>query len=176
MDPWFLPEVGGLLGALGRAGLIGPPFEGRRAAFRAGAQLLQLVSFSGCSPHIRFEPPVDGSGSFCHVTILGPYSRPRLLTGRNTRPPRCSACRSPIADWGARREAWEDSPGAPLTCPQCHLPQLPLQLHWREHAGFGRLFVSVEDVFPGEAVPVPDLLELLESATGTAWRYFFVQD
>jgi hypothetical protein len=36
--------------------------------------------------------------------------------------------------------------------------------------------VQVEEVFPGEAAPTPELMALLASLTGTVWRYFYVQD
>jgi hypothetical protein len=50
-----------------------------------------------------------------------------------------------------------------------------MALLWRKNAGFGRVFVTVEDVFPGEAVPVPTLLEGLRAASGVDWRYFYLQ-
>jgi hypothetical protein len=51
-----------------------------------------------------------------------------------------------------------------------------MDLLWRQNAGFGRLFVTIEDIFPGEAVPVPGLLDGLRRATGTDWHYFYIQD
>jgi hypothetical protein len=49
-------------------------------------------------------------------------------------------------------------------------------LDWKQSAGFGRLFVQVEEVFPGEATPTPELMLLLARLTGGDWRYFYVQD
>jgi hypothetical protein len=47
---------------------------------------------------------------------------------------------------------------------------------WKQQGGFGRLFVMVEEVFPGEAVPTPGLLDLLRDLDGTPWRHFYVQE
>jgi hypothetical protein len=36
--------------------------------------------------------------------------------------------------------------------------------------------VQVEEVFPGEAVPTPALMSMLERISGFRWRVFYVQD
>jgi hypothetical protein len=63
-----------------------------------------------------------------------------------------------------------------VVCPRCGHRQRPLELGWRRNAGFGRLFVAVEDIFPGEAVPVPSFLKGLAQATGVEWDYFYIRD
>jgi hypothetical protein len=47
---------------------------------------------------------------------------------------------------------------------------------WREKAGFGRLFVQVDEIFPGEAIPNPKLMKLLARSTIAEWRHFYIQD
>jgi hypothetical protein len=49
-------------------------------------------------------------------------------------------------------------------------------LDWKQQAGFGRRLIEVEEVFPGEAVPTQSLLDLLKRASGSGWRYFYIQD
>lgn len=175
-DARSLPDLPPLLAALEFSGLIGGPIETKTTAYRAGEQLLQLISFTGCSPHIRFDPPPDGIGAFCHLLIWGPYPTPRLLWGRNTRPPRCAYCRTLIKDWKERRGIWERFPERPFPCPSCTHQQSPLSLSWRENGGFGRFFITVEEVFPGEAVPLPALMDHLAQVSGQPWRYFYIQD
>ena len=175
-DARLVPDLPALLATSERSGLIGSPLDTRMDAYLAGDQLLQLISFTGCSPRIRLEPPPGGSGAFCHLQIWGPYPTPRLLWGRNTRPPRCALCRTPIRDWRDHQGTWERAPERPFTCPHCGQDQTPLALAWRENGGFGRFFIAVEDVFPGEAAPVPALMERLAGVTGQPWRYFYIQD
>jgi DNA-directed RNA polymerase subunit RPC12/RpoP len=146
------------------------------AAFQVGEAFLQFITFMGCSPHIEMEPPPQG-GPFCYVHIDGPWLRPLLRHGRNTQAPRCSACRGRITSWRELLPAWLERPQDPLIdCPRCGHRQCPLDLGWRREAGFGQLFIVVEDIFPGEAVPVPALLSNLKGMTASPWQYFYVRD
>jgi len=171
-----VPGLLSLLDYLQRTGFLGPPLEELGdGAFRIGEAFLQLITFMGCSPHIELEPPPQG-GPFCYVHIDGPWSEPLLRYGRNTQAPRCSACRSRITNWQRLLPAWLERPQDPLVdCPRCGRRQRPLDLGWRREASFGRLFIVVEEVFPGEAVPVPALLSGLEQTTGGLWQYFYVR-
>lgn len=175
-DPWAAPELAILLAGLQRCGFVGPAFDRAGTAWLAGEEILIWISFTGCSPHIRLEPPAEGSGPFCHIRLQGPYGTPRLLWGRNTRPPRCPRCRATLGDWSLRRSHWEAAPERSFPCPHCGEAVIPLGLAWRENGGFGRLFLAVEDVFPGEAVPVPALFERLEELSGGPWRHFYLQE
>jgi hypothetical protein len=38
------------------------------------------------------------------------------------------------------------------------------------------VFVQVEEVFPGEAVPTSALFEQLIRVSGIGWRHFYIQD
>lgn len=53
---------------------------------------------------------------------------------------------------------------------------MPWDWDWKGNAGFGRFFVQVEEIFPGEATPTTALTGVLEQATGAPWRHFYVQD
>lgn len=64
----------------------------------------------------------------------------------------------------------------PIACPACGEASPPWDYDWKEQAGFGRLFVRIEEVFPGEATPTPALMALLAEATGYEWRHFYLQD
>ncbi|MEA3276913.1 MAG: hypothetical protein U9Q81_16830 [Pseudomonadota bacterium] len=173
-DPFLLPDSDALRAELTTVGFLGEPLPGPDPAFSVGERFLQLVTFAGCSVQIDLLPSADGP--FCHILIAGPFEQPRLLSGRNTRPPRCRNCRSPLRDWKVRLAGWGAGRVTSIPCPACGNPQPPWGYDWKGSAGFGRLFVSVEEVFPGEAAPAPALMALLESITACPWRYFYVQD
>lgn len=176
LDPERAPAATPLLKVLEESGFLGPPWPtGGPAAFLAGPRFTDWISFLGCSPHIRLEPPADG-GAFCHIRLLGPYTEPRLCQGRHTPPPRCPTCRARLTDWRERVDHWRRQPRQPVPCPHCGTPHPPLALVWRQGAGWGRLFIAVEDIFPGEAVPVAGLLGDLAGLGGGPWRYFHVQE
>lgn len=163
-------DPGQLVGTLRELGVIGAAWPPRRHAYLVGERFLELITFMGCSPHIELAPPAGG-GDFCHV-IVHEYPAPRLLTGTNTRPPRCPACRKVTA----LRPA--DLAGAPagqvLACNHCAATLRLSELLWRRDGGFGRVFVEVLSVFPGEAVPLDSLLQRLADATRCAWDYFYL--
>ncbi len=145
-------------------------------AFLIGDAFLSLITFLGCSPFIEVSPTEDGS-AFCQVRLLGPHSDPKFLRGRNTQPPRCMACRGRLNDWLDKALSWEQQPQEYcIDCERCGSHQRPIDLQWKQNAGFGRVFIAIDNIFPGEAVPVPNLLQELEKFTGTDWRYFYIQD
>jgi hypothetical protein len=163
-----------LADCLQTAGLIGAPVPRAAHAFETGEQFLQLIAFTGCAVHLDTAARTDG-GTFQHVALRGPYVQPRLLYGRNSRPPRCPCCGRPLADWRARVEQWRaDAPGM-LECPSCGATTSPGDWNWRQHAGFGRSFVCIEEVFPGEGSPLPPLFTALERLGVGRWRHFYVQ-
>jgi len=175
-DPLPSPDQEGLVSRLRAAGFLGLPLRGRAGAFAAGERFLALGTFAGCSVQLALEP--RGEAPFCHIGFVGPFPRPLLLTGRNTRPPRCRDCRAPLADWRRQLAGADEgrSEPAPVACPNCSEARLPWEYDGREKAGFGRLFLAVEEVFPGEAVPTPALLALLQGGGDSPWRHFYVQD
>lgn len=145
-------------------------------SFLVGEAFLQLITFMGCSPNIELTPPSCG-GPFCYIRIEGPWIEPRLLYGDKTQAPRCSTCRNRIITWRESLPLWLAQPqNLVAECQRCGHTQRPLDLSWRKDAGFGRLFVIVENVFPGEAIPVPKFLLELERTTGTFWKYFYAQN
>lgn len=173
-DPFLSPNKSLLEDELAAVDFLGAPLRGRDDAFLVGSQFLQLVTFAGCSVQIELSP--TGDAPFCHILITGPFDRPRFLSGRNTRPPRCAACRSPLKDWRESLTAWEAERVMEIPCPTCGHARPPWAYDWKEKAGFGRLFVQVEEIFPGEATPTPALMALLERISGSRWQVFYVQN
>lgn len=154
-----------LLSELGVTGAhLGP------VSYLAGAGFARHVVFAGCSPHLVMEPPPEGGNGFCHVALHGPFDRPRLVTGPNTRAPRCPACRTPVDNWYETLFGWRTL-AEPAVCDRCGLRASPLRLDWRRQAVVGRVLIEFRNVFPGEATPSDRLMESLHELSGTGWRY-----
>jgi hypothetical protein len=166
-DPQIKPALGDIHRVLTGLQIIGPPLAA--ASFSAGEGFSRHVIYTGCAPHLVMQPPADGSPQFCHVVLHGPFARPRLVTGPNTVPPRCPACRARLVDWRAQRQGWND--GGPARCAACGHSCAPSALDWRGHAISGCVLVELRNVFPGEAAPSDVLMQRLRGATGSGWRY-----
>jgi len=173
-DPFLLPEQAPLTATLSEAGFLGPPLEGRNEGFAVGERFLQLVIFAGCSVRIELSPM--GEAPFCHIRFTGPFRRPVFLSGRNTRPPRCRNCRGRLRNWQAVLSDRDNAGPGQITCPACGEASPPWGYDWKGQAGFGRLFLQIEEVFPGEATPTPALMGLLEASNGCKWRHFYIQE
>ena len=150
-------------------GLIGDPYRRRENSYLVGNNFLQLITFLGCSPNLRLAPASEDDDHFCHVRFIGPLPRPRLLYGRNTRPPRCPRCEQRVEQWRADLE----NGGRHIDCRHCGEKIAIDAPDWRRNAGAGRFFVQITEVFPGEAVPLPALMAQLR-AEGDDWDYFYL--
>lgn len=174
-DPELSVASGTLQQTLREAEFIGEPLPGEQNAFFVGGRFLSLVIFAGCSVQIELRPPTDGGG-FCHVRLIGPFERPTLLHGRNTRPPRCPMCRARYGDWRTLLPTAGEIERRILACPSCGAEHPPGAWDWKGNAGFGKTFILVEEIFPGEATPAPSLSAILKRGTGVPWRHFYMQD
>jgi len=174
-DPFHIVEYDNLLDTLTSIGLAGPAVEGRENAFFAGDDLMQLITFAGCSPFLRFEPESPEDDDFCHLqlTLKSEKDDPLFLSGETSKPPACPHCRKPVKGWQEKMASWRQSKGEWL-CEGCGESNSPMMLNWRKYAGFGRTLVEIFSIFPGEAVPVPTLLTGLKENTGVGWIYFYI--
>lgn len=170
-DAWAAADRTRLHDALAAVGLLGAPLGGPPGAYRIGPQFLALITFAGCAVHIETETRDDSIRPFTHVRLGDPLAEVRLRVGRNTRLPRCPTCRERLADWRAALDL-----GQPLTCPACATATPACDWDWRAQAGCGRLFVDIEEVFPGEALPTQALMGALEALGAGPWRHFYLQD
>jgi hypothetical protein len=173
-DPFLVPDRTLLAAILTEAGFLGEPVSGQIDAFLIGERFLQLLTFAGCS--VKVAHADDGNTPFCHIRLAGPFEQPRFQCGRNTRPPRCPSCRSPLGDWKKRLTNGKEADPAAISCPTCGEASSPWAYDWKQKAGFGRLFIRIEEVFPGEAVPTPELMSLLQNVVDCSWLYFYAQD
>ena len=143
-------------------------------SYLCGENFAQLITFMGCSPHLVFEQPEDGSENYCHI-VIHHFESIQLLTGEQTAPPRCPHCRYRIADWRSMLDNWhEDAASQSWHCPKCETDSSPSELDWRQTGGAGSLFVEIKNIFPGEAVPVDQLMAKLQEISGEKWRYFYL--
>ncbi|MEN8168537.1 MAG: hypothetical protein ABFR65_13810 [Pseudomonadota bacterium] len=179
-DPFYLPtRLDAILERLHEIRFRGEPVEGMNGRhYLLGERFMQLVSFLGCSPFIQLEPSHDGE-PFCHLIIDGPHPQAIFLRGKNTTQPSCENCRKRIPQWQPLIDQWLAAPDTFLaSCPHCGHQQNPASYNWRQSAGSGRLFLFVENIFPNEAIPSPELLRALEESDemGGGWRFFYIQD
>lgn len=177
-EPHCVPDRSLLIRALAGAGFLGTPLTPAGDAYAVGDAFLHLVAFTGCAVQMDVSPRTGSDRTFCHIRLIGPFAEPVILTGRNTRPPRCPVCRSPLRDW---RDALRSSTAAgghtePQPCPACATLSPACAWDWKESGGCARLALSVEEVFPGEATPTDALMQVLTGAAQTPWRHFFIQD
>jgi DNA-directed RNA polymerase subunit RPC12/RpoP len=174
LDPAAEVAEAALADCLQSVGLIGEPLPGPGAAFETGERFLQLIAFTGCAVHLDTAARAAGN-PFAQVALRGPYPVPRLLFGRNSRPPRCRHCGKPLADWRSQVERWRGEEAREMACPYCGAATVPGDWDWRQHAGVGRSFVFIEEVFPGEGSPLPPLFAALERLGVGSWRHFYIQ-
>jgi hypothetical protein len=177
-DPDAAPERVPLVDALTDVGFLGEPLAPEAGTYAVGEAFLRLVAFTGCAVRVEVAPGTEPDRPFCHVRIAGPFAEPVLLTGRNTRPPRCPACRAPLRAWRDRlpHPSAGAAPAQPPPCPTCGALSPPCRWDWKDSGSCARLWLEVEEVFPGEAAPTDSLAQFLETVTRTPWRHFYLQD
>ncbi len=158
-----------LISSLQEMGLLGQPMGAENNDFLAGERFLQLISFVGCSANVCLKPKLDLDGGFCHLTIKGPFDKPQLFWGKNSRPPRCPICKKGMHDWQNNIDSQT------IKCIRCENLTRLEDIAWGRHAGHGRIFIQINNIFPGEAQPVHGLLMDLGRLTGKEWDYFFAE-
>jgi hypothetical protein len=174
LDPEQGPDRSAVLARLHDLGLTGPALEKVAGGFAAGPALLDLIGFTGCA--VQLDTDAAAGGTYLHIRIEGPHPRAVLKHGRNTRPPRCPNCGASLAGWREQYGAAHPGQEPQLQCSRCGGTGPARDWDWRHHAGFGRMFVSVEEVFPGEGQPLPRLLAALEGLGAGPWHHFYIQE
>ncbi len=182
-DPLQTVCVTDVITALKSVRLLGDALPGEADAYVAGPALGDCVGFTGCA--VQFDGLNQGG------QMGGPWLRippasdsPCLLWGRNTRPPRCPSCEAPLRAWREQLPLAAGGPGAlvssdaalALHCSQCGATAAAYRWRWGRHGGAGRSLVFIEEVFPGEAAPLPALFRTLEGVGAGPWHFFYVQD
>lgn len=169
LDPHQSIAADSLIAHLRALGFVGAPLAAPHAGWAMGENFLHLLTFMGCSPHVRLEPLHSTDTDFCHLT-LHQYPQTQLLFNPLSKTCRCRSCGKPVAtDWAAfnpQADFWD--------CPFCGEHHAALQdLRWRNDGGCARQFCEVHGIYPGEAQPVAHLLQSLKDFSGTDWHYFY---
>ena len=168
VDPFFAPEPEKLEVALTTIGFLGRPINSH--GWFTGDSFLQLLTFMGCSPHIKLEPESEHDRDFCHITFQA-SDKPQLLFSANSRPCRCRKCGKPIVT------SWNEfhSDASNWHCKHCdHRHDALTEIRWRNDAGMASFMLEIHGIYPGEAQPVDALLSLLNKTAGKEWRYFYL--
>jgi hypothetical protein len=183
-DPLQAVEQTSIVATLGGLGLLGAQRgDSVVNAFAAGPALGELIGFTGCA--VQFGGEASSAGPVGpRVRIPPPSAAPRLLWGRNTRPPRCPDCGASLRAWrerlpvAVRKDATPAScdAGLALHCDACATTAPALRWRWGRHGGAGRSLILVEEVFPGEAAPLPTLVKALDALDAGPWVFFYIQD
>ncbi len=183
VDPLQVADQAMTTALVREIGLAGARRDGK-TGYAAGAALGSLVAFTGCA--VQFDGPETATAAGGPWIEIPPATTtPRLLWGRNTRPPRCPSCAATLRTWREQltaQEASTDLPGRscdaglPLRCISCGTKPAAHSWRWGRHAGAGRSLVLIEEVFPGEARPLPALMDALTGLGAGPWDFFYVQD
>jgi hypothetical protein len=184
LDPLQAADQATTYALLREIGLAGPG-RGDGAGFAAGPALGALIGFTGCAVQFA-HAAAAASGPW--LRLPPPNAAPRLLWGRNSRPPRCPDCAAALRPWRERLTASPEGLGpgnqpglccdarTELHCDACGSANPTYRWRWGQHAGAGRSFVLIEEVFPGEARPLPALMQALAGLGAGPWTFFYVQD
>ena len=177
-DPAYVPaSVADIEQVLVKVGLIGTAWgDSTQRRYLIGEHFLQLVTFLGCAPAIELEPPVNGHAEFVHVGISDIYPAPQFIADSQDVLPRCPYCRKRYKDWQSAIQSWQIDATYQTQCPTCHERLSPMQLDWRQSAGFGHFFISIFNIYPREAIPTEALLRALNKATDQSWDYFYIRE
>lgn len=157
------PKVEALSTSLRKLGLIGQPIDKRMNSFLAGEHFLQLISFVGCSPDVCLAPRESRATGFCHLSICGPFEPPQLIFANDC----CPACKQPLSNWKKLND------NRYIKCIHCGESHGAQDITWGRRAGYGRMFIEIHNIFPGEARPVDALFKQLQQESGLNWNYFF---
>ena len=188
-DPLQALDQATIVAALHRLDLLGAQRSDAAAgAFAAGPALGALIGFTGCAVQFGGEGPAAAAVA-PWLRIPPPSEAPRLLWGRNTRPPRCPACGAPLRAWRERlpvANAGDVAPAScdpafydavqPLRCDACETTSPALRWRWGRHGGAARSILLIEEVFPGEGTPLPALVKALDALGAGPWVFFYIQD
>jgi hypothetical protein len=159
-----------------QVGLIGKAWgDETQHRYLIGKHFLQLVTFLGCAPAIELQPSANGDTEFCHVGISDIYPTTQFISDTQDVLPRCPHCRKRYEDWQPTIQSWRTDPAYQIHCPACQQSLSPMELDWRQSAGFGRVFISIFNIYPREAIPTEALLVALSKATDQTWDYFYTR-
>lgn len=175
-NPEYIPiNIPELIVSLQAGGFIGGKWHSPESVsgerYLIGGFFLSLVTFMGCAPAIELEPIEEkpDSTDFCHVEIENIKPTVEFICGNEHLVSRCPHCRQRHANWEVIPEDLIHA------CDKCKVKTHLSEYDWKNTAGCGRFFISLNGIYPQEAIPTSHLLEMLGKATDTKWSYFYIQ-
>lgn len=166
-----LEDIPFLISRLQKIGLIAQAINKQNDRdYFTGKKFLDYIAYMGCAPSIQFEANADNENSdnnFCFIKIHS-FQSPRLIhSQKQATAPRCPNCKKPVKDWT------DNKTDSAINCNQCSTSSNIEAFNWRKMAGYGQLFIEINDIFPKEAMPQQILLDKLSIITNTGWQYFY---
>jgi len=151
--------------------------DGQTDHYKVGQGFFEQISFLGCSPSLKLEPPSAGEegadAEFCHVAV-DCSDEIKFLGGSNVRAPQCPQCKTIDENWQSILPFWRKAPEVyTRQCIGCGATKPLHMFNWRRTAGFAALSVHIWGVHQSEAVPNEGLLKDLEALTRCPWEYFY---
>ncbi len=139
--------------------------------YLAGDKFLGLITFLGCSPNINLAP-IAGE-QHCYISFIAPTEHAECLGFTQTVNPKCPNCKKRIANW--KNDNWQRT-GEICICDKCQSRHLYAELNWKQECGFARGGFETHHIYPHEAVPTDQLLDLLDQFSGFKWNYCYTNN
>lgn len=146
------------------------PLTGNTTQYLAGERFLNLLTFLGCSPDINLTPGSASDNNHCLIRILDTSTAPKCLGLTQNAHPKCPHCKKRIAHW--KSATWQQTDNTCI-CDKCQTETPYARLNWKHECGFGCCGFEITHIYPHEAVPTDQLLNALQTATGTPWQYSY---
>lgn len=134
-------------------------------------RFLSLITFLGCSPNINLFP-VDGE-DHCFISFIEASEQAICVGHTNTVNPKCPACTKRITNWQTTN--WQLARKI-CTCDKCQQQTPYADLNWKQECGFARCGFVVNHIYPHEAVPTDQLLDLLKQVSKFDWDYCYANN
>ena len=138
-----------------------------------GDSFFDHIVYLGCSPVVNFAADMEND-AIADSSYISLKQARAFLYGDNTMVPRCSACATPVNDWRSSISAAGSQ--CFFSCSACGSETSVADINWRKRAAYGNIFLFVHGVFPHEAVPGEQLMLALASASGSDWKYAYLQN
>lgn len=158
-----------LLEALRQLRLIGSSFNHLgELHHKEGPRFRDLVLFKR---EVASPPAANDAG--LHVALSETTSEPNFLGGTNALAPSCPGCQNRFVEWRQKLQQWQAAQGEPWACARCGRRRRAHELDWSRRGGFARYALDIWNIREDEAVPSPELLELLRVVSFEDWTYFY---
>ena len=154
--------------------LSGFDFIGSQEAedrYLIGEQFLSFICFMGCSPDIELTPQPDNK-PYSYIELTVERHAVQCMISQNVKLPRCPHCKADLLELPT---LLKKQCSLAVNCHSCNEVLNPAKLNWRKTAAFAKNIIAIGNIYEAEAVPDQQLLDLLEEATGVAWKYAYIR-